>query len=296
MDAGGNGKRQERHGKSVECRHGTLEKLGINGEGMKVVILAGGKGTRISEESKSKPKPMVEIAGKPILWHIMKIYSTYGYHDFIICCGYKGRMIKDYFTKYYRYQTDTTFDLENNTAKGHTTQVEPWRVTLADTGESTLTAGRVLKIRDYIGKDENFMLTYGDGVGNINLSELMNFHKACGKVVTISTTQPAGRFGGLKLSSDGLVQGFKEKARKDQTWINIGYMVLNRKVFDYLGEGSEMLEAGPFEKLAMDGQMAAYKHAGFWAPMDTVHDKEYLEELWESGKAPWKIWRDAEYI
>lgn len=257
---------------------------------MKVVILAGGKGTRISEESKSKPKPMVEIAGKPIIWHIMKIYSAYGFHDFIVCCGYKGRMIKDYFTKYYRYQTDATFDVQKNTVIGHATQVEPWRVTLADTGENTLTAGRILKIQEYLDKDENFMLTYGDGVGNVKIDELVAFHKQCGKIATISTTQPMGRFGGVKLSSEGMVQGFREKARKDQIWINIGYMVLNRKIFDYLGDGSEMLEAGPFEKLALNGQMAAYKHDGFWAPMDTVHDREYLENLWESGEALWKIW------
>lgn len=259
---------------------------------MKVVILAGGKGTRISEESKSRPKPMVEIAGKPILWHIMKIYSAFGYHEFIICCGYKGRMIKNYFTRYYRYQTDATFDLKDASVKNHFSPVEPWRVTLADTGENTLTAGRILKIKDYIGEDETFMLTYGDGVGNINLDKLLEFHRKHGKIATISTTQPEGRFGGLNIDSNGLVQGFKEKARKDQPWINIGYMVFNRGIFDYLGDGSEMLEAVPFENLAADGQMAAYKHEGFWAPMDTVHDKEYLEKLWEADKAPWKVWED----
>lgn len=257
---------------------------------MKVVILAGGKGTRISEESKSRPKPMVEIAGKPILWHIMKIYSAFDYHDFVVCCGYKGRMIKDYFTKYYRYQTDATFDLKDAGVKTHTSQVESWRITLADTGENTLTAGRILKIRDYIGDDKEFMLTYGDGVGNVNLDELLAYHRQQGKIATITTTRPEGRFGGLQLSPDGLVEGFKEKARKDQSWINIGYMVLNREIFDYLGDGNEMLEAGPFEKLAEDGQMAAYKHEGFWAPMDTVHDREYLEKLWEAEKAPWRIW------
>lgn len=259
---------------------------------MKVVILAGGKGTRISEESKSRPKPMVEIAGKPILWHIMKIYSEYEYHDFIICCGYKGRMIKDYFTKYYRYQTDATFDLLENSTQVHTMQVEPWRVTLADTGENTLTAGRILKIKEYIGEDEDFLLTYGDGVGDINLDSLLKYHKQQGKIATISVTQPTGRFGGVQMSESGLVQGFKEKARKDQSWINIGYMVLNKRIFEYLGDGGEMLEAGPFERLAAEGEMAAYQHSGFWAPMDTVHDREYLEGLWEKGKAPWKIWED----
>lgn len=276
----------------MECRNRSVENLEIAGDNMKVVILAGGKGTRISEESKSRPKPMVEIAGKPILWHIMKIYSAFGYHEFIVCCGYKGRMIKNYFTRYYRYQTDATFDLKDASVKNHFSPVEPWRVTLADTGENTLTAGRILKIKDYIGEDETFMLTYGDGVGNINLDKLLEFHRKHGKIATISTTQPEGRFGGLNIDSNGLVQGFKEKARKDQPWINIGYMVFNRGIFDYLGDGSEMLEAVPFENLAADGQMAAYKHEGFWAPMDTVHDKEYLEKLWEADKAPWKVWED----
>lgn len=258
---------------------------------MKVVILAGGKGTRISEESKIRPKPMVEIAGKPIIWHIMKIYSEYQYHQFVVCCGYKGRIIKDYFVKYYRYQSNSTYDLKSGKIKDIETNAEPWRVTLADTGENTLTAGRILRIRDYIGKDEEFMLTYGDGVGNVDLDKLLAFHREHGKIATISTVQPDGRFGALKLDENGMVTGFKEKARKDQSWINIGYMVLNRRVFDYLGDGSEMLEAGPFERLAAEGQMAAYKHDGFWAPMDTVHDKEYLETLWKQQMAPWKIWK-----
>lgn len=258
---------------------------------MKVVILAGGKGTRISEESKIRPKPMVEIAGKPIIWHIMKIYSEYQYHQFVVCCGYKGRIIKDYFVKYYRYQSNSTYDLKGRTIKDIETNAEPWKVTLADTGENTLTAGRILRIRDYIGKDEEFMLTYGDGVGNVDLDKLLTFHREHGKIATISTVQPDGRFGALKLDENGMVTGFKEKARKDQSWINIGYMVLNRRVFDYLGDGSEMLEAGPFERLAAEGQMAAYKHDGFWAPMDTVHDKEYLETLWKQQMAPWKIWK-----
>ena len=261
---------------------------------MKTVILAGGKGTRISEASRFRPKPMVEIAGKPILWHIMKIYSAYGYRDFIICCGYKGRMIKEYFTRYYRHQTDLTFNMGSDSEQTHFSRVEPWRVTLADTGENTLTAGRILRIREYLGKDEEFMLTYGDGVGNIDLDALWDFHRRQGKIATISVTQPEGRFGGLQISANGLVQGFREKDRGDQVWLNIGYMVLNREIFDYLGDGSQMLEAGPFEKLARDGQMAAYRHEGFWAPMDTVHDRDYLERLWEEGTAPWKVWKDME--
>ena len=257
---------------------------------MKVVILAGGKGTRISEESRIKPKPMVEIGGRPILWHIMKIYSAFGYRDFIICCGYKGHIIKDFFTHYYRYQTDSTFDIKEGTSVSHCSNVEPWRVTLADTGYDTLTAGRILKIREYIGEDDNFMLTYGDGVADINLDDLLAFHKKHGRIATITTTQPEGRFGAIKLDDDGMISGFKEKARKDQSWINAGYMVLNRQIFDYLGDGSQMLEAAPFEDLARDKQMAAYRHPGFWSPMDNVHDRDYLQGLWEQGHAPWKIW------
>ncbi len=257
---------------------------------MKVVILAGGKGSRISEESVLKPKPMVEIGDKPILWHIMKTYSAYGYHDFIICCGYKGHVIKDYFIHYYMYQADVTFCLWDKTKEYHYPMAEPWRVTLADTGLNTLTAGRLLKIRNYIGDDECFMLTYGDGVADISIPGLLAFHKEHGRIATITATQPAGRFGAIRINEEGVIESFKEKARKDQSWVNAGYMVLNREVFDYLGDGSEMLEASPFERLAQTGQMAAYKHPGFWSPMDTVHDKAYLEELWNSGKAPWKIW------
>lgn len=267
-------------------------KSGVSEEIMKVVILAGGKGTRISEETNVRPKPMIEIGGKPIIWHIMKIYSMYGYYEFVVCCGYKGRIIKDYFTRYYCYQSNAVIDLCNGKMENISTYVEPWRITLADTGEETLTAGRILKIREYLGQDEEFMLTYGDGVGDINLNELLAFHRKHGRIVTISTTQPDGRFGALKLDEEGMIHGFKEKARKDQSWINIGYMVLNKKVFDYLEDGEEMLEAGPFERLAEAGQMAAYRHKGFWSPMDTIHDKEYLEKLWEQNRAPWKKWKE----
>lgn len=256
---------------------------------MKVVILAGGKGTRISEESHLRPKPMIEIGGKPILWHIMKTYCHYGFKEFVICCGYKGQMIKEYFLNYYLYQSDGTFCLQDGDIEVHKSIVEPWKVTLADTGYDTLTAGRILRIKDYI-QDDEFLLTYGDGVSDVNIAEVVKFHREHGKIATITTTQPPGRFGAIKIDEKNEVKGFKEKARADQAWVNAGFMVFNRKVFDYLGDGSEMLEQSPFEDLASDGQMEAYKHEGFWSPMDTVHDKEYLEKLWADGKAPWKVW------
>ncbi len=257
---------------------------------MKVVILAGGKGSRISEESVLKPKPMIEIGGMPILWHIMKIYSFYGFHEFIVCCGYKGQMIKDYFIHYYMHQSDSTFSLANQAVKIHESHAEPWKVTLANTGLHTLTAGRILKIKDYI-EDDEFLLTYGDGVSDVDITRLIQFHHENGKIATITTTQPPGRFGALKIDeTTNTVSGFKEKARADQAWVNAGFMVLNRKIFDYLGDGSEMLEAGPLEAVARDGEMTAYRHNGFWSPMDTLRDKGYLEELWNTGKAPWKLW------
>lgn len=257
---------------------------------MKVVILAGGKGSRISEESVLKPKPMIEIGGMPILWHIMKIYSFYGFHEFIVCCGYKGQMIKDYFIHYYMHQSDSTFSLANQAVKIHESHAEPWKVTLANTGLHTLTAGRILKIKDYI-EDDEFLLTYGDGVSDVDITRLIQFHHENGKIATITTTQPPGRFGALKIDeTTNTVSGFKEKARADQAWVNAGFMVLNRKIFDYLGDGSEMLEAGPLEAVAKDGEMTAYRHDGFWSPMDTLRDKGYLEELWNTGKAPWKLW------
>ncbi len=257
---------------------------------MKVVILAGGKGSRISEESQVKPKPMIEIGGMPILWHIMKIYSFYGFREFIICCGYKGQMIKEYFIHYYMYQSDSTFSLQEKSILVHENHVEPWKVTLANTGLNTLTAGRILKVKDYIDDDE-FLLTYGDGVSNVNVEQLVDFHRRNGKIVTVTTTQPSGRFGALKINKEtNLVESFKEKARTDQAWINAGFMVANKKIFDYLGDGSEMLESGPLEAVARDSEMAAYKHEGFWSPMDTLRDKYYLEDLWNSGHAPWKVW------
>lgn len=258
---------------------------------MKVVILAGGMGSRISEESRYRPKPMIEIGDMPVLWHIMKLYSHYGYHDFIICCGYKGHMIKDYFIHYYMYQTESTFYLGEDHTEVRRSSAEPWKVTLVDTGLHTLTAGRLLKIREYIGEDENFMLTYGDGVADVNIPALLDFHWKQGKIATITTTQPAGRFGAIKIGMHEQIESFKEKARKDQSWVNAGFMVLNREIFDYLGDGSEMLEDGPFESLVRDGELVAYRHNGFWSPMDTMHDHDFLEGLWESGDAPWKLWK-----
>lgn len=255
---------------------------------MKVVILAGGKGSRISEESQVRPKPMVEIGGRPILWHIMKWYASFGFREFVICCGYKGHMIKEYFLHYYAHQSDSCIDLGKGTQEILKSKSEQWKVTLADTGQETLTAGRILKIREYV-KDEPFMLTYGDGVADVDLKKLLQFHQESGKIATISTMQPPGRFGAIKLSREtGEVESFKEKARRDSAWVNIGFMVMHPTVFSYLGDGSEMLEAGPFEKLSGDRQMVAYRHTGFWSPMDTVHDRDYLEDLWTADKAPWK--------
>ncbi len=272
------------HGKSDKRIHD--ERAEVK---MKVVILAGGKGTRISEESRIRPKPMVEIGGKPILWHIMRQYAAYGFNEFIICCGYKGHMIKEYFVNYYQHNSQLEISLSNQKVQVLRGNSEPWKVTMVDTGLETLTAGRILRVRDYIG-EEPFFLTYGDGVSDVDIRKLLAFHKQQKKVVTISTTQPEGRFGALQLDNAGRnVLGFKEKARADQAWVNIGFMVMEPTVFDYLGDGSTMLETEPFEKLASAGQMAAYKHGGFWSPMDNIHDREYLEKLWNSGNAPWKI-------
>lgn len=256
---------------------------------MKVVILAGGKGTRISEESRLRPKPMVEIGGRPILWHIMRQYASFGFQEFIICCGYKGHMIKEYFVNYYQNNSQVEISLKNQEARVLVKNSEPWKVTLVDTGLETLTSGRILKVRNHLG-DEPFLLTYGDGVSDVDIHKLLKFHREQGKTVTISTTQPEGRFGALKLDETGSqVLGFKEKARRDQAWVNIGFMVMKPSVYEYLGDGSSMLETEPFERLAAEGQLAAYKHNGFWSPMDNIHDREYLEKLWDSGQAPWRV-------
>ena len=257
---------------------------------MKVVILAGGFGTRISEESHLKPKPMIEIGGRPILWHIMKIYSSFGFNDFVICLGYKGYCIKEYFAHYYLHESDVTFDFRNKNERiVHHHSAEPWRVTLVDTGAETMTGGRVKRVREYLG-DEPFLLTYGDGVSNVNIGELLAYHKAHGKLATVTSIQPAGRFGALELDGDNRVQGFQEKPKGDGAWINGGFFIMEPGVLDYLAGDATVLEKEPLEALAREGQLVAYKHHGFWQPMDTLRDKNYLENLWDSGTAPWKLW------
>ena len=256
---------------------------------MKVVILAGGLGSRISEESHLRPKPMIEIGGRPILWHIMKIYSYYGFNDFIICCGYKGHMIKEYFIDYYMNESDITVDLSNNDLEIHQNTSEPWKVTLVNTGLLTPTAGRIKQILRYTG-DEPFMMTYGDGVSDVNIPELLEFHKKMGKIVTITAARPAGRWGTIQIdNSKHIVTTFKEKEKADQAFVNAGFAVFNPGIVDYLDD-EHMLETLPYEKLTADGQMAAYQHEGFWYPMDTIRDRDYLENEWESGTAQWKIW------
>lgn len=254
---------------------------------MKVVILAGGMGTRIEEESKIRPKPMIEIGGRPILWHIMKHYAAYGHTEFIICCGYKGHMIKEYFLDYYMRYSDVEFDLEKGGFRYLNSQVEPWTVTMVNTGLSTNTAGRVLGVRDYL-RDEPFMLTYGDGVSDIDIDQLLQFHQEKKKKLTITVTRPEGRFGVVNIE-DGSdrIRGFQEKRRSDQGYVNAGFMVCEPEIFDYLGDGSEMLEQGPFGRLVEAGEMAGYRLEGFWSPMDNIRDKKYLEGLWQSGQASW---------
>jgi glucose-1-phosphate cytidylyltransferase len=256
---------------------------------MKVVILAGGYGTRISEETHLKPKPMIEIGEKPILWHIMKRYSNYGFNDFIICLGYKSQVIKDYFANYFLYNSDVTFDFQKeNKFTFHQHTAEPWKVTLVETGLNTLTGGRIKRIQRYVG-NETFMMTYGDGVGDINIKELVEFHRSHGKLATVTATQPQGRFGVLSIGSDQKVEKFQEKISGDGGWVNAGYFVLNPEVFNYIQSGDQTIfEKDPLENLAKDGQLIAYRHNSFWHPMDTLRDKRYLEELWESGNAPWK--------
>ncbi|NLW48196.1 MAG: glucose-1-phosphate cytidylyltransferase [Firmicutes bacterium] len=257
---------------------------------MKVVILAGGFGTRISEESHLKPKPMVEIGGRPILWHIMKIYSYYGFNDFIICLGYKGYYIKEYFAHYFLHEADITFDFRMpNEQIIHNHHAEPWKVTLVDTGLNTLTGGRVKRIQSYIG-NEPFMLTYGDGVGDVNITQLVKFHKIKGKLATVTSVQPLGRFGALDFSEDDLVRSFQEKPQGEGGWINGGFFVLQPEVFDYIENDNTIFERDPMENLARDKQLVAYKHKGFWQPMDTIRDKDSLEVLWQKNKAPWKLW------
>ena len=258
---------------------------------MKVVILAGGKGTRISEESRRRPKPMVEIGGKPILWHIMKIYSHYGFTDFVICCGYKGHLIKEYFADYYLHRSDVTFDFSaENQMTVHQNVAEPWRVTLVDTGLNTQTGARIKRVERYIG-DEAFMMTYGDGVSDIDLHALLAHHRQSGKHVTLTGIQPGGRYGVLDLEGE-CVTGFREKAKEDGGWINGGFMVMEPSVFDYLqAEESCILERAPLETLAREGKLGIYRHTGFWQCMDTQRDRSKLEELWQNKEAPWKLWK-----
>lgn len=258
---------------------------------MKVIILAGGLGTRISEESYLKPKPMIEIGDKPILWHIMKIYSRYGFNDFIICLGYKGTLIKEFFANYYLYMSDVTFDFSNGGhMKVHENVAEPWTVTLVDTGLETQTGGRLARVRNYVG-DQPFMLTYGDGVGDVDIQHLVDYHQAGGKLLTVTAIQPGGRFGVIDIRDrDNLVQGFTEKGKEDGGWINAGFMVAQPEVFGYLGGDDCIFERAPMENLSADGQMRAYKHTGFWQCMDTQRDKGKLEDLWSTGHAPWKVW------
>lgn len=257
---------------------------------MKVVILAGGLGTRISEETDTKPKPMVRIGDKPILWHILKIYSYYGFNDFIICLGYKGEVIKEYFANYVRNDSDITFDYRNGHSQFHNTRTEPWKVTLIDTGLNTMTGGRLKRVQSYVG-DEPFMLTYGDGVSNVSLTDLAAFHKSHGKLATVTAVQPLGRFGALSIDEDGKVQRFNEKMKGDGQWVNGGFFILQPEVFNYLKDDQTVFEQEPLVNLANSGNLLAYKHNGFWYAMDTLRDKQHLQSLWDSGQAPWKLWK-----
>jgi len=255
---------------------------------LKAVILAGGLGTRISEETGSRPKPMVEIGGKPILWHILKIYSHHGINEFIICCGYKGYVIKEYFANYFLHTSDVTFDMSDNSVQVHTRKAEPWKVTLVDTGDATFTGGRLARVRQYLDS-EPFCFTYGDGVADVNVSKQIAFHKQHGKLATVTAVQPPGRYGAL-LREGTRVQGFQEKPPGDGAWINGGFFVLSPKVIDSIEGDQSSWEGRPLESIAQSNQLEAYEHRGFWQPMDTLRDKNHLEELWSSGKAPWKTW------
>jgi len=255
---------------------------------MKTVILAGGFGTRISEESEVKPKPMVEIGGKPILWHIMKIYTAYGINDFIICCGYKGYMIKEYFANYFLHMSDVTFDIKNNKMEVHQNGAEPWKVTLVDTGAETATGGRLKRVRPHLG-EEDFCFTYGDGVSDVNITKLISFHKAQNTLATVTAIQPPIRYGTLAFDQHKITS-FQEKPDGEGGWINGGFFVLSPKVVDYIKGDNIMWEHEPMRQLVREGKLSAFLHNGFWQPMDTLRDKKYLEELWTSGKAPWKIW------
>ena len=255
---------------------------------MKAVILAGGLGTRLSEETETRPKPMIEIGGKPILWHIMKIYSAHGVNEFVVCLGYRGYMLKEYFANYHLHETDVTFDIGQNSMEVHHRRAEPWRVTLVDTGTETMTGGRLRRVADYIG-DETFCMTYGDGVSDVNIRRLVDFHTASGRLATLTAVRPPGRFGALELD-EAKVVAFQEKPVGDACWINGGFFVLSPAVLDLIAGDDTAWEQEPLERLAREGQLAAYRHDGFWQPMDTLRDKRQLEELWRAGRAPWKTW------
>jgi glucose-1-phosphate cytidylyltransferase len=256
---------------------------------MKAVILAGGLGTRISEETSLRPKPMIDIGGKPVLWHIMKIYSHHGVNDFVICCGYKGYVIKEYFANYFLHMSDVTFDMSKNSMEVHARKAEPWRVTLVDTGDETMTGGRLKRVASYLKDESAFCLTYGDGVGDVNITDLISFHTASKVKATVTATIPPGRFGALDLSGNK-VKSFMEKPKGDGAMINGGYFVLSPEVLDYITDDHTIWEREPIERLAQEGNLVAYQHHGFWQPMDTLRDKVHLEELWQSGNAPWKVW------
>ncbi|MCS3513532.1 glucose-1-phosphate cytidylyltransferase [Pseudomonas grimontii] len=256
---------------------------------MKAVILAGGLGSRLSEETSTRPKPMVEVGGRPILWHIMKIYSHYGVNDFVICLGYKGYVIKEYFANYFLHMSDVTFDMANNKMEVHQNNAEPWRVTLVDTGADSQTGGRLRRVRDYLEPGEDFCFTYGDGVADVDIGKLVAFHKAHGKKATVTATQPPGRFGALNINNHH-VESFREKPHGDDSWINGGYFVLKPEVIDLIEADDTIWEREPLEALARDRELLAFEHGGFWQPMDTLREKQQLEDLWERKVAPWKVW------
>ena len=258
---------------------------------MKAVILAGGLGTRISEETENKPKPMIEIGGRPILWHIMKIYSAHGINDFIICCGYKGYVIKEYFANYFLHMSDVTFNMKDNSVSIHQSEAESWSVTVVDTGEDTMTGGRLSRVKEYLKDETEFCFTYGDGVGDIDISALIKFHRSHGHMATLTATRPVGRYGALKFGELDIVTQFEEKPEGDGSWVNGGFFVLHPAVIDRIDGDACSWEGEPLSSLARDRQLVAYRHLGFWQPMDTLREKNYLNELWDSGTAPWKAWR-----
>jgi glucose-1-phosphate cytidylyltransferase len=258
---------------------------------MKAVILAGGLGTRISEETHLKPKPMIEIGGKPILWHIMKLYSAHGINDFIICLGYKGYCIKEYFANYFLHMSDVTFNMADNSMQVHQQYAEPWSVTLVDTGDTSMTGGRLKRVSQYLNLDEEFCFTYGDGVADVDIAKTIAHHKTQNVLATMTAVQPPGRYGSLEITANGHVNRFQEKPRGDGGWINGGFFILNPKVIDYIHDDTIIWEKEPLEKLASEGQLSAYHHSGFWQAMDTLRDKIKLEELWQGGNAPWKVWK-----